>query len=46
MTLYGKRWGLECGLRDTKDLRFGMGMGSIHRGGRANSDGSISGKSA
>lgn len=30
MTLYGRRWGIECGLRDTKDLRFGMGMGSIH----------------
>lgn len=30
ITLYGKRWGIECGLRDTKDLRFGMGMGSIH----------------
>jgi Transposase DDE domain len=30
MTLYGKRWGIECGLRDTKDLRLGMGMGSIH----------------
>jgi hypothetical protein len=29
MTLYGKRWGIECGFRDTKDLRFGMGMGSI-----------------
>ncbi len=29
-SLYGKRWGIECGLRDTKDLRFGMGMGSIH----------------
>ena len=28
--LYGKRWGVECGFRDTKDLRFGMGMGSIH----------------
>jgi len=27
--LYGKRWGIECGLRDTKDIRFGMGMGSI-----------------
>src|SRR5208283_5212540 len=24
------RWSIECGLRDTKDLRFGMGMGSIH----------------
>ena len=29
-TLYGKRWSIECGPRDTKDLRFGMGMGSIH----------------
>jgi hypothetical protein len=28
--LYGRRWGIECGFRDTKDLRFGMGMGSIH----------------
>lgn len=27
---YGRRWGIECGLRDTKDIRFGMGMGSIH----------------
>ena len=26
---YGRRWGIECGLRDTKDLRFGMGMGSM-----------------
>src|SRR5205085_3533330 len=30
ISLYGKRWSIECGLRDTKDLRFGMGMGSIH----------------
>jgi hypothetical protein len=30
MTLYGKRWGIECGLRDTKDLRFGLGMGTVH----------------
>ncbi len=30
MKLYGKRWGIECGFRDTKDLRFGMGMKSIH----------------
>ncbi len=30
MSLYGKRWGIECGFRDTKDLRFGMGMGTIH----------------
>ena len=28
--LYGKRWGIECGFRDTKDLRFGMGMKSTH----------------
>ena len=38
MTLYGKRWGIECGLRDTKDLRFGMGMGSIHVSTRARRD--------
>jgi len=30
MSLYGKRWGIECGFHDTKDLRFGMGLGSIH----------------
>jgi len=30
MRLYGKRWGIECGLRDTRDPRFGMGLGSIH----------------
>jgi len=30
ITLYGKRWSIECGFRDTKDLRFGMGMASIH----------------
>ena len=29
MTLYAKRWSIECGLRDTKNLRFGMGMGAI-----------------
>jgi DDE family transposase len=27
---YGSRWGIESGLRDAKDLRFGMGMGSVH----------------
>jgi hypothetical protein len=27
---YGRRWGIECGLRDTKDLRFGMGLGTVH----------------
>jgi hypothetical protein len=29
MTTYGKRWGIESAFRDTKDLRFGMGMASI-----------------
>jgi hypothetical protein len=23
-------WDIECGFRDTKDLRFGMGMASLH----------------
>ena len=27
---YGNRWGIECGFRDTKDLRFGMGMDAVH----------------
>jgi len=27
--LYGQRWGIECGFRDTKDPHFGMGMGQI-----------------
>jgi hypothetical protein len=27
---YGKRWGIESYFRDTKDLRFGMGMDAIH----------------
>jgi hypothetical protein len=26
MKYYGKRWGIECGFRDSKDLRYGMGM--------------------
>jgi Transposase DDE domain len=26
---YAKRWSIEPGFRDTKDLRFGMGMGTI-----------------
>jgi hypothetical protein len=30
INLYGKRWSIECGFRDVKDLRFGMGMGTIH----------------
>ena len=29
MRTYGKRWGIEAAFRDTKDLRFGMGMASI-----------------
>jgi hypothetical protein len=29
IALYAKRWAIECGFRDTKDLRFGMGMGSM-----------------
>ena len=30
INLYAKRWQIEGGCRDSKDLRFGMGMGSIH----------------
>jgi hypothetical protein len=30
INLYAKRWQIEGGFRDTKDLRFGMGMSSIH----------------
>jgi len=30
INLYAKRWQIEGSFRDTKDLRFGMGMGSIH----------------
>lgn len=30
INLYAKRWQIEGGFRDTKNLRFGMGMGSIH----------------
>jgi hypothetical protein len=25
INLYAKRWGIECGFRDSKDIRFGMG---------------------
>jgi hypothetical protein len=28
-SLYSKRWSIETSFRDTKDMRFGMGMGSI-----------------
>lgn len=27
--LYAKRWTIEPGFRDTKDLRFGMGLGTV-----------------
>ena len=29
-TLYGRRWGIECSLRDSKDLRFGLGLATMH----------------
>jgi hypothetical protein len=28
--LYAKRWSIECQFRDSKDIRFGMGMSEIH----------------
>ena len=28
--LYGRRWEIECSFRDSNDLRFGMGLGTIH----------------
>jgi hypothetical protein len=30
INLYARRWGIECAFRDTKDIRFGMGMDSVH----------------
>ena len=30
INLYAKRWEIKGGFRDTKDLRFGMGLGSMH----------------
>ena len=30
MSYYGKRWGIECGFRDSKDIRFGLAMSSVH----------------
>jgi hypothetical protein len=30
INLCAKRWGIECGFRDSKDIRFGMGMDSVH----------------
>ena len=28
-SLYGKRWGIEAGFRDIKDMRFGKGLSSM-----------------
>ena len=30
--LYSKRWGVEPSFRDTKDLRFGMGLSAVRIG--------------
>ena len=30
INLYAKRWAIECAFRDSKDIRFGMGMSSVH----------------
>lgn len=30
INLYARRWGIECAFRDAKDIRFGMGMDSVH----------------
>jgi hypothetical protein len=30
INLYAKRWGIECQFRDSKDIRFGMGMSAVH----------------
>jgi len=30
INLHAKRWSVECGFRDSKDIRFGMGMGAVH----------------
>jgi hypothetical protein len=32
MNLYAKRWTIEPGFRDTKDLRFGMGLSALRIG--------------
>jgi len=36
--LYSRRWGIECGFRDAKNPRFGMGMGEIHLSSPARRD--------
>jgi hypothetical protein len=30
INLYAKRWGIECQFRDSKDIRYGMGMSELH----------------
>jgi hypothetical protein len=30
VNLYAKRWGIECQFRDSKDIRYGMGMSNVH----------------
>ena len=30
INLYARRWGIESGFRDSKDIRFGMGMDAVH----------------
>lgn len=30
INLYAKRWSIEPSFRDTKDLRFGLGLGTVH----------------
>jgi hypothetical protein len=32
ITLYSKRWSVEPSFRDTRDLRFGMGLSTVHIG--------------
>ena len=32
VNLYAKRWTIEPSFRDTKDLRFGMGLGAVRIG--------------
>jgi hypothetical protein len=29
MNLYAKRWSVECQFRDSKDIRYGMGLGEV-----------------
>ena len=30
VNLYAKRWGIECQFRDSKDIRYGMGISDVH----------------